>query len=292
VSRRSWWLCVVLAPVAGLQLVAMASYLGEQRTLESYLNRVTQASQAPSEQAKEIVLSLKNKPDEGNDSYFLLPIFRPLRPTASQVIESGGDCADRSRLVITLLNLRGIHATKWALYNAKGESKHAVVEADVETGKMVLDPLFGIWFPKPQGGYFAIRELRQDPNILLDRLKELRAEKVNQGAGRLEFYPTTDYIYANARTINWTKTATMRDTFSVLHRMMGERADALHRPGFVEEPALMVIYGLAVLEVFLILLWLVMRRLTKKRTAEGSFPGSTKTRDTRSFPTAPLERSS
>lgn len=157
---------------------------------------------------------------------------------------------------------------------------------------MVLDPLFGIWFPKPQGGYFAIRELRQDPNILLDRLKELRAEKVNQGAGRLEFYPTTDYIYANARTINWTKTATMRDTFSVLHRMMGERADALHRPGFVEEPALMVIYGLAVLEVFLILLWLVMRRLTKKRTAEGSFPGSTKTRDTRSFPTAPLERSS
>jgi hypothetical protein len=283
---------VVLAPLAGLQVVAMASYLGEQRTLESYLNRVTQASQAPSEQAKEIVLSLKDKPDEGNDSYFLLPIFRPLRPTAAQVIENGGDCADRSRLVITLLNLRGIHATKWALYNANGESKHAVVEADVESGKMVLDPLFGIWFPKQDGGYFGIRELRQDPNILLERLKELRAEKVSPGADRLELYPTNDYIYANARTINWTKTATMRDTFSILHRMLGDRAYALPRPGFVEEPALMVIYGLGVLEVFLILLWLVMRRLAKKRTAEGRLPGSTKTRDTRSFPTAPLARSS
>ena len=291
-SRRSWWLCVVLAPVAGFQLVAVASFLGEQRTLGAYLNRVTQASQAPSEQAKEIVLSLKNKPDEGNDSYFLLPIFRPLRPTAAQVIENGGDCADRSRLVITLLHLRGIHATKWALYNANGESKHAVVEADVESGKMVLDPLFGIWFPKQEGGYFGIRELRQDPNILLERLKELRAEKVRPGADRLEFYPANDYIYTNARTINWTKTATMRDAFSILHRMIGERAYALHRPGFVEEPALMVIYGLAVLEVFLILLWLLLRRLTKKRTAEGRLPGSTKTRDTRSFPTAPLARSS
>ena len=289
--RRIWWLVLSLTPLVGLQLASVAYYLREQRTLAAYLNQVTQASQAPSEQAKEIILSLKDKPDDANDSYFLLPIFRPLRPTASQVIENGGDCADRSRLVITLLHLHGIHATKWALYNANGESKHAVVEADVESGKMVLDPLFGIWFPKPQGGYFAIRELRQDPNILLNRLKKLHAEKMHPGAGRLEFYPTNEYLYTNARTINWTKTAILRDTFSILHRMMGERANELHRPGFAEEPALMVIYGLAALETFLILLWLVIRRLMKG-TAEGRLSDGTKTMDTKSFPTAPLARSS
>jgi hypothetical protein len=256
-----------------------------------YLNYVTQASQPPSELAKEIVLSLKDKPDDGNDSYFLFPLFRPLRPTATQVLERGGDCADRSRLVITLLNLRGIHAAKWALYNRNGESKHAVVEADVETGKMVVDPLFGMWFPKPQGGYFGIRELRQDPSILPGRLEVLRAEKVRPGADRLEFYPVNDYIYTNARTINWTKNALLRDTFAILHGMLGERASELHRPRFAEEPALMVIYGLAALEAFLIVLWLVMRRLTK-RPAEESLPGSTNARNTRGFPSAPLARSS
>ena len=290
-SRRNRWLVVALVPLIGLQLVSVVYYVREQRTLEGYLNHVTQASQAPSEQAKEIVLSLKDKPDDGNDSYFLFPLFRPLRPTASQVLEKGGDCADRSRLVITLLNLRGIHAAKWALYNAKGESKHAVVEVDVESGKMVLDPLFGIWFPKSQGGYFGIRELRQDPSILPERLKELRAEKAKPGVDRLEFYPANDYIYTNARTINWTKNVPLRDTFEILHGMLGDRVSELHRPGFAEEPALMVIYGLAALEAFLIVLWLVMRRLVK-RPAEGSLPGSTKTRNTRGFPSAPLARSS
>jgi hypothetical protein len=284
-------LVISLVPLVGLQLVSLAYYFSEQRTLEAYLNRVTQASQAPSEQTKEIVLSLKDKLDNGNDSYFLIPVFRFLRPMASQVIEKGGDCADRSRLVITLLRLRGIHATKWALYNSNGESKHAVLEADVESGKMVVDPLFGIWFPKPQGGYFGIRELRQDSSILPERLKELRAEKVELGAGRLEFYPEGEYIYTNARTINWTKAAILRSTFSLLHWMLGEHAYWLQRPGFVEEPPLMVIYGLAGLEVFLMLAWIVMRRLAK-RPAEGTFPSDAETNGPQDFPDMPLPRSS
>lgn len=289
--RPTRWLVGVLVLLIGLQLVALSYYTNEQRRLEAYLNRVTVASQAPSEQAKAIVLSLKNKPEDGNESYFLLPVFRFLRPTAAQVIEKGGDCADRSRLVIALLRLRGISSTKWALYDAKGEAKHAVVEADVESGKMVLDPLFGIWFPKPEGGYFGIKELRQDPNILLNRLKELRAEKAYPGTGRLEFYPRDEYIYTNARTINWTKSVILRASFAILHRMLGERADDIHRPGFAEEPPLMVIYGTAGLEAFLIGGWLIIRRRTKK-SAEERVSGGIPTRDGPNFPTRPVARSS
>jgi hypothetical protein len=284
-------LVIFLVPLVGLQLISLAHYFSEQRTLETYLNRVTRISQAPSEQAKEIVLSLKDKPDNGNDTYFLIPVFRFLRPMASQVIDKGGDCADRSRLVITLLRLRGIHATKWALYNNNGESKHAVVEADVESGKMVVDPLFGIWFPKPQGGYFGIRELRQDPNILPERLKKLRAEEIEPGAGRLEFYPTGEYIYTNAQTFNWTKTAILRSIFSLLHWVLGERAYVLPRPAFAEEPPLLVIYGLAGLEVFLILAWIVMRRLARP-LAENAAPNGTKAKGSQNFPNSSPPRSS
>ena len=72
-------------------------------------------------------------------------------------MEQGGDCADRSRLVIRMLRLHGIGASKWALYTKEMKSVHAVVELEAETGKMVADPDFGLWFPRPAEGIYGIR---------------------------------------------------------------------------------------------------------------------------------------
>ena len=83
---------------------------------------------------------------------------------------------DRSRLVIRLLRLHGIEASKWALYTKEMKSVHAVVELEAETGKMVADPLYGLWFPRPDGGYYDIKELRQSPSILRGRIQTLVRE--------------------------------------------------------------------------------------------------------------------
>src|SRR6267378_1647486 len=264
----------ILILLLGLQSLSLAYYLREQRALAAYVGKVADPGLPRSEQVKAIVLSLKDKSGDGNEGYFLLPVFRFLRPTPWQVIENGGDCGDRSRLVIELLRLRGIHASKWALYNAQGESKHAVVQADVESGDMVVDPLFGIWFPKSQGGYYGIRELRQDPGILIRRLEELRAKGLRPGAARLEFYEINDYIYGNARTINWNKSFIMKSVYWALHGLLGVRADQIGRPAFVEEPPLMVIYGVAVLELVLILVWFIMTR-NRNQVAAKSYPSQT-----------------
>ncbi|HKM84453.1 MAG TPA: hypothetical protein VJY15_26280 [Candidatus Acidoferrum sp.] len=264
--HRKWYFLAILAIALGFQLSSAAYYFREQAALANYLSHVANLSSPPSELAKDVLLSLKNKPDE-NDSYFLSPLFRPLRPAPWQIIEKGGDCADRSRVLIALLRLRGIHASKWALYNARGESVHAVVEADVESGKMVVDPLFGLWFPRPQGGYYDIAALRQDPKILSERIAELRAQGVQPGTDRLDFYPLNQYVYANARTINWNKNAIIRFVYLLLHRVLGERANYLARPAFVEEPPLMVIYGLAVFEFAVLLTWLLAERRVSKSAA-------------------------
>jgi hypothetical protein len=263
VIRRHLYLATILVLLLALQLFSVIYYIREQKALAVYLNEASSLSGPPSEIAKNVVLSLKSKPDE-NDSYFLLPL---LRPAPWQVIEKGGDCADRSRLVVALLHLRGIQASKWALYNARGESVHAVVEADVESGKMVVDPLFGLWFPKPQGGYYSIHELRQDPKILRQRIAELHAQGIRPGTDRLDLYPLDQYVYTNARTINWAKNAVWRTVFRILQGLMGERADELARPAFVEEPPLMVIYGVAALEFAALLAWLLVERRVRKSAA-------------------------
>jgi hypothetical protein len=267
VFRQRWYWATILTILFGLQLFSLVYYVREQRALTDYLDQVTRSSLPPSQQIQDIVLSLKSKKDNGNDSYFLFPVFSFLRPTPLQVIEQGGDCADRSRLVIALLRLRDIPASKWALYNARGESVHAVVQANVESGSMVVDPLFGIWFPKPQGGYYAIGDLRKDPQILSRRISALRAQGLEPGADRLETYKSDDYVYTNARTINWNKSALMKYSYRLLRWFMDDKVDELHRPAFVEEPPLMVIYGIAVLEAFVILAWFLMARMSKKASA-------------------------
>jgi len=259
VSRRSWYFSALLVPLLALQFFSLAYYVREQGALTQYVNHVADASSPPSEQVKAIVLSLKDKQGNTTNSYFLCPLFRFLRPTPWQVVKLGGDCADRSRLVIALLRLRRIHASKWALYNAQGESKHAVIEADVESGRMVADPLFGLWFPRPSGGYYTIAEMKKDPNILLQRIAQLRSQGSDPGAAPLKFYEFDQYVYSDARTINWNKPV-LGTFFRVLHFLLGERTNQISRPSFVEEPPLMLIYGIAGLELCILLAWFLLVR--------------------------------
>jgi hypothetical protein len=278
VIRRPWGLALMFIPLLGLQVISLAYYVREQGSLADYLKQVAKPSSLPSEQVKVIVLSFRGMPDAENDSYFLTPLFRFLRPTPWQVIEQGGECSDRSRLLIALLRLRGIHASKWALYNGQGQPTHAVVEADVESGKMVADPLFGLWFPKPQGGYYGIDDLRNDPRILPQRIDELRARGLQRGTDRLATYPIDQYPYTYARSINWNKSAVFEFTYRLLRRVLGNGVDDLPRPSFTSEPPLMVVCGAATLELVVILAWFIVARMQRGRSARAhsgyAFAGS------------------
>jgi hypothetical protein len=263
-------IAVVIACLFVLQCISIVDYLNEEKYLSGLIVRIAPRSLPPSEQAIKVVESLKDLPVKDfsamqqDTPYFLLPIFSFLRPMPRQVMEQGGDCADRSRLVIRMLRLHGIDASKWALYTREMKSVHAVVELEAETGKMVADPDFGLWFPRLNGGYYSIRELQQSPKILRDRIQSLVEQGKRPGASDLRKYPLDDYSYEYAKTINWEKWVVMWPLYKALSVIVGPSLDDLRRPAFVEAPQLMVVMMAALLQGSLLAAYVLAVRMRKR----------------------------
>ena len=243
----------LLAILAATQLVSLRHYESDREYLTKLMDQIASPSLPPSQQAIAINNYLRPKSERSNRQYYLSPIFAFLRPTAGEIAESGGDCTDRSRLMVVLLGLHNIHAEKWALYDPHMKPHHAVVELDSEQVKMVIDPLFGLWFPRPEGGFYDIAALRQDPKILRQRVQELIGQKAQPGTASLQDYPLSEYVYSNARTINWNKSWVMRVSYGVLHFLIGDRANYITRPAWAERPSLMVTYGAIIPEALVII---------------------------------------
>jgi hypothetical protein len=257
-------IAVVIACFFVLQCISIIDYVHEEEYLSGLMDRIAPRSLPPSEQAIKVVESLKALPAIGNDSYYLLPIFSVLRSMPRQVMEQGGDCGDRSRLVIRLLSQHGIEGSKWALYTREMKSVHAVVELEAETGKMVADPLYGIWFPRPDGGYYDIKELRQSPSILQDRVQTLLREGVRPGSKDLKFYPIEEYTYRYAKSINWEKWVVTWPLYKALSVIVGPSLDDLRRPAFVEAPQLIVATMAATLQGSLLAAYVLAVRMRKR----------------------------
>lgn len=270
VTRSRNLIAVVIACLFALQCISIIDYLKEEEYLSGLMDRIAPRSLPPSEQAIKVVESLKPLPEIDNSSYFLLPIFRVLRPMPRQVLEQGGDCGDRSRLVIRMLLLHGIGASKWALYTKGMKSVHAVVELQAENGKMVADPLYGLWFPSPSGGYYSIRELRQSPNILSDRIQSLVEQGKRPGTSDLRKYPVEEYSYTYAKTINWEKWVVTWPLYKALGVIMGPGVDDLQRPMFVEAPQIMVMMIAGVIQGGIIIAYFALVRLDGNMKRERS----------------------
>lgn len=247
------------------QALVLVRYWEDHRFLETLAAQITDPTAPPSEQTKQILTYFRGKPRRTNFSYFMLPVFDFLRPTARQVAEHGGDCADRSRLTLILLQMHNIQAEKWTLYTADGHARHSVVEVNTEQGKMVADPLFGLFFPRPEGGYYSVSELRSDPDLVRERVIEMESHHQEPLAAQIERYPVSVYSYRYAKTMNWDKSPATRLVYRALRKLIGGRADDLRRPVWPEEPALVIAFGLGLVQIVIIFSLLVLRRFAMRR---------------------------
>jgi hypothetical protein len=247
------------------QILLLARYWRDRLYLQHLSTQIVDSSAPPSEQTKQILAFFRGKSSRSNSSYFLLPVFESLRPTARQVAEQGGDCADRSRLTVVLLRMRNIPAEKWTLYYPQGHPKHSVVEVQTELGKMAVDPLFGLFFPRPLGGYYSVAELRANPDLLRQRVVEMETHHQEPLAAPIERYPIDVYNYAYAKTLNWGKFPATQFVYAALHPILGRSLDDIPRPAWPEEPALVVVVVIAALELFVVVAALYFRRLGSDR---------------------------
>ena len=170
-----------------------------------------------------------------NRGYFLHP---GLGPTPMDVYQRGGDCADKSRLLVAILAELGIRSTMVMLYNrAGGDPTHTVVDARIVSGTMAADPVFDIVFPKPDGGFYGVAELRDDPGILIERLDALVAERGEDA--KIARYKRDTESYRWPKTINWDKNALTRGVERFI-RVFGSKSVFIGRPRALEDPKLLV----------------------------------------------------
>jgi len=174
-------------------------------------------------------------------------LFKRLRATPRQVLEGGGDCADKSRLLASMLRQIGLPATMAMCFHPEtGSPTHTLVETRLGPNDyMVVDPAFELHYPRPDGsGYFGILALRNDPQRLVRRVEHVQA--TTPRFRPLHWYDPVEAGAAGMSTFNWNKDGATRLARDVLFLALGPHVYRLPRPAVLEEPKVAVATGLLI----------------------------------------------
>jgi len=198
-----------------------------------------------------------------NHRYFL---FQALGATPIQILEFGGDCADKSRLLMAMLSEINIPSTLAMLYPCPDcPPGHTVVEAKYEKGWMVLDPVFDIDFPDGKGGFYGLTLLRQNHKLLVTRIQQL-CDKRGKG-DKIERYDVMRTKYLYARTVNWNKNVITQCIASILSWFYDDPF-LIRRPRFLDDPKLAIVLICIANSIFFIVLYTVIRKIEHKKLSD------------------------
>ncbi len=247
--RRTAALALVACSLAAASLCYLL-FRQDRAGLRVVAEQITAESSTPDQK----VLTLLHWVNEHgatarNDAYF---VFRRMRATPIQVLNAGGDCADKSRLLTALLHEVGIAATMAMSYHAQsGRPAHTFVEARIgEQAYMAVDPAYDLYFPKPDSishrletgatlAYYDLLDLRRDAGILSRRVDQLRAAS-SYAPEVQDYYLRPSVEYVSASSINWNKNTLTRLVHFGLHSVCGDAVYRFPRPLVLEEPRLFV----------------------------------------------------
>lgn len=194
-----------------------------------------------------------------NQDYYLL---KPLGPTPIQVMQSGGDCSDRSRLVSAMLARLGIASWLVMLSECTGcVPIHTVVEAEQEAGLVVADPAWDIVYSAADGHYLSVNELANTSQAL-EYVAALKQER--GAAAKIAQMEESNAKFDYAATINWEKNFLSKAIAASLG-MIGIDARSIHRPRLVEDPELLLALAFSLLSIATLLLGLVSGRKPQRQ---------------------------
>lgn len=169
-----------------------------------------------------------------NERYFVFP---KLGASPTQILESGGDCADKSRLLSAILDQIGIGSTLVMLYPcADCGPVHTLVEADYEGGKMVTDPIWNVDYPAEGGKYYGVADLRGNQRAA-SRISQLQLERGPHS--KIAGYPEQETIYDFSRGVNWSKIPLV----TPVAKAIGVDLSLLKRPQMLEDPGQLISVG-------------------------------------------------
>lgn len=208
-----------------------------------------------------------NKGFEKNRRHF---IWAKLDATPIDILEHGGDCEDKSKLLVAMLETVGIDGSMAMQYPCRGcDPVHTVVLADIGDRWAAYDPVYNISFPDPRGGYYDVREVRARPAIIHDRLDALIAKR---GAGdKIAKYNADNHVYTHITTVNWDKNGLTRAVAAGLP-VFGLEPALTPRPFFLDNPK--QFFAIAGFSVALLLSVLAFFALPTRQRAAATEPTS------------------
>jgi hypothetical protein len=242
-AAHLWWnarrwayrLCLVLA--LGLLLfgaVELISWRAERARLRMVAEAVSGPARGEAERLTRLTgWVYQNGGFPRNRHYHL---WRKLGATPTSVLERGGNCQDKSKLLVVLLRELDIASSLAMLYQCQGcKPLHTVVFVETRDGWTIADPAFDITFPNGRGGFHKIEELRAERALLERRLTELRAER--GPADPINDYKRAVDHHALMTTVNWDKNALTRGVAGLI-RAAGAEPWSTPRPLFLDDPRL------------------------------------------------------
>ena len=235
-AARWAWLAAMMVCVTSGAYCWIAHSI-EQAAMQSVAVALTRSDADP--EAKAIALARfvhANGGTRRNPGWFGIPSWRA---TPLQVATTGGDCADKSRLLVALLSGIGLRATPVLCFDSvTGTPAHTMVEVEPVQGRhMVLDPAYNLWFPKPGGGYHDIDELRANPSIVPARVVEIQ-NHLPSARPRHEYYLRSRADYHTASTFHWNRGPLTKALFTIFQAVLGDSVFRLPRPIWLEDPIL------------------------------------------------------
>jgi hypothetical protein len=172
-----------------------------------------------------------------NQKYFLL---KQLGPTPIQVLEAGGDCADKSRLVSAMLAQLGIPSGLAMIMECKNcPPIHTVVEAVHESGRMVVDPIWDVDYTDSSGRHLGIADL-SGSKLGWERVTELK--RARGMSSKIILMSPSEATFDYAVPVNWNKNSFTKAVAALLRVFQVEPYSIL-RPRFLEDPKLFLAAG-------------------------------------------------
>ncbi len=277
-KKRRQILTVSLLGVCAVGLLSSVAVYVSYRADRTILHDVTSSLIEGIDEPSERVLALLHwvydlDGSSLNPAYYLV---RPLRATPVQVLEFGGDCADKSRLLYALLSEIDISSSMaMCVDETTGQPTHTLVEARIgEDAYMLVDPSYNLFFPDGVGGYYDIMDLRRNPEIVPQRINALLAQ--NPGSTeRDRFYLSASTTYHTTSTINWHRNYLTKFAFTLAHTVFGENVYRVRRPYLLERPKLAVLTLWLFVSVIAGMAVLIVRRWPYPRKPTGIALGTT-----------------
>jgi len=135
---------------------------------------------------------------------------------------------------------------------------HTVVLAEIESGTVVADPAYDLMFPKDAGGYYDVREMIGDPEILISGLRVLHS--LRGPKDKINLYDS-GYHYDFITTVNWSKYSWLA-TLSDALKNLDLEPRLISRPALLENPKLFLVNLSGAITALFAILAIVCRRFT------------------------------